>query len=322
MPQKPKKKPCGGGTGIDVPSKIRKRSSRILLDRRNAGRQGGVVDNGDTDHPVSPSGAAATKNTGRRPYPCMGGDRCQDDTTLDDEMECLSWIDDYDAVTTHLATHGDLEERVRDHGGLLRISNFLPRNIARFIYKTLKNIPDTSWIQTSAEEDVEKNNIRHCFYSCKKAGGDGHHLDLILRLFSVIFPDSLSVFSAAKYVGNDSHCIERHDDRAYVPVKMEDTGKTIMCCRKMALVYYLGDGDQQPWDGKTMGGMFIDCEDDASTQGQREYVPEFNSLVLFEIPRYHIVTKVQPLFNRFSIFGWTLEPGTSLYTLHHMDNID
>jgi len=227
-------------------------------------------------------------------------------------LDCISWLEDYHVVMTHLGTYGNLQERVRRHGGLLRIKNFLPPGIASFCYETLRSIPDRVWVQTAAEEDVLQNNINHCFYSCKTGTP---HLDLILRLFGVIVPDSLSVFSAAKYVGDHGHCIERHDDRAYVPVKMEDTGTVVQCCRKMALVYYLGNGSEEPWDGKTMGGMFVDCEDTSSPEGKREYAPSFNTLVAFEIPRYHIVTPVLPPYTRYSVFGWTLEPGTSLYSI-------
>jgi Rps23 Pro-64 3,4-dihydroxylase Tpa1-like proline 4-hydroxylase len=46
----------------------------------------------------------------------------------------------------------------------------------------------------------------------------------------------------------------------------------------------------------------VDVETDA------RYVPEFNSLVLFRVPRQHLVEPVtQSEYPRFSIFGWFLE---------------
>lgn len=45
-----------------------------------------------------------------------------------------------------------------------------------------------------------------------------------------------------------------------------------------------------------------------------EYIPEFNSLIAFKIPRYHEVTPVQQPAIRWSIFGWILKPG-HLYDL-------
>ncbi len=47
-----------------------------------------------------------------------------------------------------------------------------------------------------------------------------------------------------------------------------------------------------------------------------EYVPEFNSLVAFKVPRYHQVTAVASSERpRYSIFGWFLQPG-KLYELY------
>jgi hypothetical protein len=46
-----------------------------------------------------------------------------------------------------------------------------------------------------------------------------------------------------------------------------------------------------------------------------EYVPEWNSLVAFKVPRFHEVTAVTSNRPRYSIFGWFLQPG-QLYPLH------
>lgn len=47
----------------------------------------------------------------------------------------------------------------------------------------------------------------------------------------------------------------------------------------------------------------------------KEYVPEFNSIVAFKVPRYHEVTAVTSRRPRLSIFGWFLQPG-KLYELY------
>lgn len=254
---------------------------------------------------------ASSHTTGRGRGP-LRQTKSRRQTTVVEKESIIGWLEDYETVVSHLEQFGDLEQRVRDHGGLLRIPNFLPRAVARFIYDTLRAIPDTTWIETAADEDVRQNNINHAFYSCKNNPGDAC-LASILRVFTIIFPDDLSVFSAAKYVGDHSHGIERHDDRAYVPVKMEDTGEVVTCSRKVALIYYLGDGENEPWH-RDKGGMLIDCEASNGLE-KHEYAPDFNSLIVFQIPRYHIVTPVKPPCHRYSIFGWTLEPGTSLYPL-------
>ncbi len=48
---------------------------------------------------------------------------------------------------------------------------------------------------------------------CAQARG----LEPVVRLFTLLAPDSLNAFSAAKYVRGDG--IERHDDRAYTQVR-------------------------------------------------------------------------------------------------------
>ena len=44
------------------------------------------------------------------------------------------------------------------------------------------------------------------------------------------------------------------------------------------------------------------------------YVPQFNSVVAFRVPRYHQVTPVSSTHPRYSVFGWFLQPG-QLYDL-------
>ena len=44
------------------------------------------------------------------------------------------------------------------------------------------------------------------------------------------------------------------------------------------------------------------------------YVPQFNSVIAFKVPRYHQVTPVSSSQPRFSVFGWFLQPGR-LYDL-------
>ena len=44
------------------------------------------------------------------------------------------------------------------------------------------------------------------------------------------------------------------------------------------------------------------------------YVPQFNSIIAFKVPRYHQVTPVSSSQPRYSVFGWFLQPGR-LYDL-------
>lgn len=65
----------------------------------------------------------------------------------------------------------------------------------------------------AATEDYTQNNISHRFDSTKQAKG----LDAVTRLFTLLRPDSLHAFSAARYCRSDH--IAPHDDRAYTQVR-------------------------------------------------------------------------------------------------------
>jgi len=209
-----------------------------------------------------------------------------------------AWINSYAHVSRHLA-QWDLGALLQEHRGLVKISDFLPLDVAEHALKILQDIPTTRWNATDAEENIASNDIAHSFKSTKTGPG----LQPLLRIFTLLFPDTMNVFSAAKYEGGDR--IAPHDDRAYTSVVMEDTKVTIQCSRDVAIIYYL----TKDWKVE-MGGVLKDLE------GGKEYVPEFNSLVAFQVPRYHEVTAVAAnSAPRYSIFGWTLIPG-ALYELY------
>ena len=63
------------------------------------------------------------------------------------------------------------------------------------------------------------------------------------------------------------------------------------------------------------GGLLIDHE------GEKMYVPEFNSAVVFRVPRFHQVTPVKTHLPRYSLFGWWLVKGEK-YTLNLTPNQD
>mmetsp|Transcript_18335 Transcript_18335/g.36021 ORF Transcript_18335/g.36021 Transcript_18335/m.36021 type:complete len:152 (-) Transcript_18335:99-554(-) len=58
---------------------------------------------------------------------------------------------------------------------------------------------------------------------------------------------------------------------------------------------------------KRDGGILLDME-----QNSKQYVPKFNSLISFAVPRKHAVTAVKPRKDRlprYSLFGWFLVEG-------------
>lgn len=64
---------------------------------------------------------------------------------------------------------------------------------------------------TAAGDDYAQNNISHDFLSSKSST-----LEAVFRVFTLLLPESLFTFSAAKYC-RAGH-IKPHDDRAYTQV--------------------------------------------------------------------------------------------------------
>lgn len=103
----------------------------------------------------------------------------------------------------------------------------------------------------------------------------GEELEKVVRCINLLLPGELNTFSAAKYI--EGHRITPHDDKAYTTCQLED-GKMVLCSRDIAVIYYL----TEEWTRED-GGLLLDLETG------KEYVPEFNSLIAFKIPRMHEV---------------------------------
>lgn len=112
-------------------------------------------------------------------------------------------------------------------------------------------------------------------------------------------------FQVGKYT--EGHFIDAHDDAAYLDVPdIADKAlskTTILCSRDIAMVFYL----TKDWSADN-GGCFIDLV------GGEIITPQFNTCILFHVPRLH---RVEPVLNscvRYSIFGWFFQKGR-LYEL-------
>lgn len=112
-------------------------------------------------------------------------------------------------------------------------------------------------------------------------------------MFKSLLPQYESTFSAGRY--NSADHIEPHDDRAYKEID------SVTYSRHIALIYYAA----KDWSEED-GGALVDLEGSIPT-----FVPEFNSLVAFAVPRWHAVEPVTTTTKpRLSIFGWFLKQGT------------
>ncbi|CAE7750741.1 unnamed protein product, partial [Symbiodinium pilosum] len=121
-------------------------------------------------------------------------------------------------------------------------------------------------------------------------------------------PELISSFSGralCRYLRGDH--IERHDDRQYTDVCMDD-GSTVLCSRTVAVIWYLTPDWRKEW-----GGAFLDLE------SGEEMLPEFNTLVAFNVPRFHAMpqnAKDQRLF----VYYETLANGSHPIASASLDN--
>ncbi|KAL4418797.1 hypothetical protein ABPG77_010206 [Micractinium sp. CCAP 211/92] len=267
----------------------------------------------------------------------------------DDLRRALAWLESYPKVSSWMARY-DVEALVDAAGGLAVVPDFLPPFVAEGALRIMERLPPGWWKPTEAAEDYTHNNIAHAFLSVKGGAGDANsssgrgggadeQLQALLRAFTLLLPDQLNAFSAARY--ERGHHIAPHDDRAYTPVMM-DTGEVVTCSRVLTCVYYL----TKDWT-PDMGGALVDleappeegeaswqepggCEAAAGADGQpgarppqhpaqrrrgRVLVPHFNTAVFFRVPHWHAVTPLTTDRPRFSVFGWFLQLG-KLYELY------
>ncbi|GAB4812976.1 hypothetical protein N2152v2_000022 [Parachlorella kessleri] len=208
--------------------------------------------------------------------------------------KAAAWLNSYAKASTWMGRY-DIHRLLDASGGLVRIENFLPEFVAEAVLQVLQAIPTAKWNPTTAGKDYAQNNISHQFWSTKHASAI---IDAVVRVIGLLLPGQLNAFSAARY--DASHHIAPHDDRAYTPVQL-DTGEVITCSREIGVIWYL----TKDWRAEH-GGALVDLE---AAGGRKAYVPLFNSVVMFRVPRFHEVTPVTSSRPRYSLFGWFLQPG-------------
>jgi len=153
----------------------------------------------------------------------------------------------------------DIENLLDGNSNFIKISSFLPEEIAERIFTVISSVPFNKWNVTEPEgDDYNAAAAAHLFLSIKKFSNSNS----IFYLFNQLFPHLESTFSAGRYTQN--HFIEPHDDKAYRVIDDKTFSRYIAC------VYYLTPN----WK-ETDGGLFKDCE------VNKNFVPEWNSAIFF-----------------------------------------
>ncbi|CAK9044503.1 unnamed protein product [Durusdinium trenchii] len=189
----------------------------------------------------------------------------------------------------------DLRSILLEHGGLIRVSDFLPQHKAHEAKETLHALQKSYWVESSssAYEGELVESATHSFFRY-----DGDQLDNIVEHIRSMAPDDFPSFQAAMYQNGGNLCA--HDDSNYFIVDKADRNQNqkfpagSLLFRKIAVIYYLSK------DWKTdYGGALVDMHED------KQYFPRFNSMVAFLVPRLHQVQELAPGSPpRFSLFGW------------------
>lgn len=210
-------------------------------------------------------------------------------------MDFEEWIDSYEDVSGWMQQY-DIDEMMDQAQGFARITNFLPPKVAEGALAWLQTLPPSAWAPKKSA-DTDKDDVNHHFLITKAKAEDP--LARVHRVLSLLLPGKLHNLSAAKYT--HGHGISDHDDRAYQQVLMED-GNVVLASRDVAVIWYL----TKDWD-VSCGGLLVDLG--SGEPGGTTIVPEFNSLIVFRVPRSHMVTPMTTDRNRFTVFGWFLEEG-------------
>ena len=192
----------------------------------------------------------------------------------------------FDLTAWYAARHIDLEAMLTRSGGIVRIENFLPSEVAERCQSMLYNSSPYVWQENSGENPVHRFESSTSFpYSTP-----------IRNMLARLVPHRRAVISAARYGEGD--CIAPHNDKAYRTILGRVHSRTI------AVVLHLSPVTWEEERRDKLGGNFVDLETG------KQYAPRWNTLFAFTVPRQHEVTPVLDKFpfpgKRISLFGASL----------------
>mmetsp|Transcript_11070 Transcript_11070/g.27133 ORF Transcript_11070/g.27133 Transcript_11070/m.27133 type:complete len:325 (+) Transcript_11070:80-1054(+) len=181
------------------------------------------------------------------------------------------------------------------------ITDFLPIEKAKELLEILKGMDDEDWTQIDNRRERAYGNSQ----VKRKATVDMDYkmVDLQLEAFKDVRDKVMPLFSEvfqgpnqkmSLYFGKYSHgsYVTSHTDGAVVTLNGHDKYD-----RKRAFLLYLNE----EWEEEE-GGLFTDEENE-----EQSFVPGWNTLLHFRVPRWHLVTPVRANKVRWSVYGWSLE---------------
>lgn len=204
--------------------------------------------------------------------------------------------------SSEAAIRAHLSPNARKHKPLplVIVPDVLPTAVAEACLVVLKSLKELAWQSTSSYNDPGDKahgagSAQHSFAGCSRE--DSPLLGPIFEAFDSILPKQVFLGQCSRYQAGDF--IEPHDDSAF------SLADGVEHSRDIAVILHL-----TPHLAKSDGGLFVDHA------GKSARTPIFNSMVAFRVPRQHEVTQVIARVQRYSIFGWFMEPGR-LYNLQH-----
>ncbi|CAE7226674.1 unnamed protein product [Symbiodinium pilosum] len=240
----------------------------------------------------------------------------------------------------------NLPELLKTGGGFAKIPGFLPENVAEAVCASLHALDSWERAGEGGCDDLEyTDRVRHRFwiadvetddillgasrvlarllpdtlpnFSAARYEGNDHiaaHDDLVPEAYT-----TEEICEVRKAFGSDDlqSAVAAWKNKRRASQQLEDAlatqdlaavrqaaaaaakaSEVVQYRRWVAAAYYLNK-DWQP----SFGGHFTDLADPSLPV---RHLPEFNTLVVFEVPRLHSVEAVHGLHARYSLFGWWL----------------
>ena len=185
---------------------------------------------------------------------------------------------------------------------VVRCADLLPEALAKTVVTTLRAAPATSWrlnergnsgsAAAQANRGISAANMSFWMYIGTDLDTALPALRPQLSLALGLLPHERLLLNASKYT--EGSFLDAHTDAPSGSASHE---------RVRAFVWHLSEETFTDIDG----GVFVDEE------SHERFVPAWNTLVHFEVPRWHSVSKmVTPGKERVSIYGWVVVPKVAI----------